>query len=33
MIGVGRVPTDKRLLVGGIYKDVASTRLRSDLID
>jgi hypothetical protein len=29
----GRIPTDKRLWSGGIYKDVASTRVRSDLMD
>jgi hypothetical protein len=29
----GIIPTDKRLWSGGIYKDVASTRVRSDLMD
>jgi hypothetical protein len=26
------IPKDKRLWSGGIYKDVASTKVRSDLI-
>jgi hypothetical protein len=26
-------PRDKKVMVRGIYKDVASTRVRSDLID
>jgi hypothetical protein len=28
-----RIPKDKKVMVRGIYKDVASTRVRSDLID
>jgi hypothetical protein len=28
-----RIPTDKKVMVRGIYKDVASTRVRSDLVD
>jgi hypothetical protein len=28
-----RIPKDKNVMVRGIYKDVASTRVRSDLID
>ena len=28
-----RIPKDKKVIVRGIYKDVASTRVRSDLID
>ena len=28
-----RIPKAKRLWSGGIYKDVASTRVRSDLVD
>jgi hypothetical protein len=33
MMGEGRIPKDKKLMVRGIYKDVTSTRVRSDLID
>jgi hypothetical protein len=32
MMEEGRIPTDKKVMVRGIYKDVASTRLRSDLM-
>jgi hypothetical protein len=28
----GRIPTDKKVMDRGIYKDVTSTRVRSDLI-
>jgi hypothetical protein len=28
----GRIPIDKKVVVRGIYKDVASTRVRLDLI-
>jgi hypothetical protein len=28
-----RIPKGKKVMVRGIYKDVARTRLRSDLID
>jgi hypothetical protein len=28
-----RIPKDKRLWSGVIYKDIASTRVRSDLIE
>jgi hypothetical protein len=28
-----RILKDKKVMVGGIYKGVASTRVRSDLID
>jgi hypothetical protein len=28
-----RTPKDKKVMVRGIYKDVASTRVRSDLVD
>jgi hypothetical protein len=32
MMGEGRIQTDKKVIVRGIYKDVASTRVRLDLI-
>jgi hypothetical protein len=28
-----KIPKDKKVMVRGIYKDVASTRVRSDLIE
>jgi hypothetical protein len=27
------IPKDKKVMVRGIYKDVASTRVRSDIVD
>jgi hypothetical protein len=32
MMEEGIIPTDKKVMVRGIYKDVASTKVRSDLI-
>jgi hypothetical protein len=33
MIEEERIPEDKKVMVRGIYKYVASTRVRSDLIE